>query len=246
MEVCVDSVESAIIAERGGANRIELCSGLMEGGITPTQGLLKMVRTECRLPIFVLIRPRGGDFCYSSFELEVMRQDLLLAKDCGANGIVIGFLNRKGEIDVEKCKEFISLSRPLEVTFSRAFDMVADPYKSLEVLIDLGFERVLTSGLDSSVLEGLPVIRKLIEQARGRIIVMPGGGINDRNLRRILEGCGANEYHCSARTSQDSKMLYRNTKAFMGGVLRPPEFVQKIADSDLIRRLVEEHSDILK
>ncbi|XP_071947916.1 copper homeostasis protein cutC homolog [Antedon mediterranea] len=245
MEVCVDSVESALIAERGGANRIELCSSLIEGGITPSQGLLKIVRSECRLPIFVLIRPRGGDFCYSNSELEVMRQDLLVTKDCGANGIVIGFLTRNGEIDIERCKEFISLSRPLEVTFSRAFDMVADPYRSLDVLIDLGFERVLTSGLDASALEGLPIIRKLIEQARGRIIVMPGGGINDRNLRRILVGSCANEYHCSARTTQDSNMLYRNKKAFMGGVLRPPEFVQKVADLDMLRRLVEEHSELL-
>ncbi|XP_077981573.1 copper homeostasis protein cutC homolog [Glandiceps talaboti] len=237
IEICVDSVESAIAAERGGASRVELCAALMEGGITPSLGLLRAVKAECRLPVFVMIRPRGGDFCYSDFELDVMRQDISLAKENGADGIVFGMLTRSGEVDVERCQVFIEMSRPLEVTFHRAFDMVQNPSKALEDLIRLHFNRVLTSGLESTALEGTPVIKQLIEQARKRITVVPGGGITDRNLHRILEETGAQEFHCTARRSQSSVMVYHNTNVHMGAALYPPEYTTKFTNAELVQKL---------
>ncbi|XP_062070894.1 copper homeostasis protein cutC homolog isoform X5 [Lepus europaeus] len=176
MEVCVDSVESAVNAERGGAGRIELCSGLLEGGTTPSMGLLQIVKQSVQIPVFVMIRPRGGDFLYSDREIEVMKADIQLAKLYGADGLVFGALTEDGQIDKELCMSLIALCRPLPVTFHRAFDMVQDPMAALETLLTLGFERVLTSGCDSSALEGLPLIKRLIDEAKGRIVVMPEKG----------------------------------------------------------------------
>ncbi|XP_054060465.1 copper homeostasis protein cutC homolog isoform X1 [Rissa tridactyla] len=208
MEVCVDSVESAVNAERGGAGRIELCAGLVEGGTTPSMGLLQVVKQCVRIPVFVMIRPRGGDFLYSDREVEVMKADIRLAKLHGADGLVFGALTEDGRIDTELCTALLAVCRPLPVTFHRAFDMVHDPLVALETLISLGFERVLTSGCDSSALEGLSLIKRLAEQAKGRIVVVPGGGITERNLQRILEGSTASEFHCSARSARDSGMKF--------------------------------------
>ncbi|XP_067858110.1 copper homeostasis protein cutC homolog isoform X2 [Heptranchias perlo] len=174
MEVCVDSVESAVNAERGGASRIELCSSLMEGGTTPSIGLLQVIKRYVNIPVFAMIRPRGGDFFYSDSEIEVMKADIKLAKANGVDGTVFGALTEDGRVNAEVCMELIAESRPLPVTFHRAFDMVHDPTVALECLISLGFERVLTSGCDSTALEGLPTIRHLVEQAKRRIIVVPG------------------------------------------------------------------------
>lgn len=237
MEVCVDSVESAINAERGGACRIELCSSLLEGGITPSIGLLQVVKQHVQIPVFAMIRPRGGDFLYSDREVEVMKRDIHLCKSHGADGVVLGALSEDGSVDTELCVELLAASRPLPVTFHRAFDMVRDPVVAMETLIALGFERVLTSGGDSSALEGLPLIKRLVEQAKGRIIVMPGGGITERNLQRILEGSGAQEFHCSARSSKDSAMKFRNSCVNMGAALSAPEYALKVSDVSKIRTL---------
>ncbi|KAM8852030.1 copper homeostasis protein cutC homolog [Synchiropus picturatus] len=235
MEVCVDSVESAVNAERGGAGRLELCSSLSEGGLTPSLGLLQIVKRYVKIPVYVMIRPRGGDFLYSDQEVEVMKKDLELMKAHGADGLVLGALTEDGRVDAELCMDFLAAARPLPVTFHRAFDMVHDASLALETLISLGFQRVLTSGCDSSALEGLPVIKKLVEQAKGRIAVMPGGGITERNLQRILEGSGAEEFHCSARSSRDSAMKYRNTCVSMGAAFTAPEYSLKVADVSKVR-----------
>ncbi|CAM2117941.1 copper homeostasis protein cutC homolog isoform X1 [Lepidochelys kempii] len=237
MEVCVDSVESAVNAERGGAGRIELCAGLMEGGTTPSMGLLQVVKQCVRVPVFVMIRPRGGDFLYSDRELEVMKADIRLAKLHGADGLVFGALTEDGRIDTELCTALLAVCRPLPVTFHRAFDMVHDPLVALETLVSLGFERVLTSGCDSSALEGLPLIKRLTEQAKGRIVVVPGGGITERNLQRILEGSGAPEFHCSARSARDSGMKFRNSSVAMGSSLSVSEYSLKVADVAQVRTL---------
>ncbi|XP_036592270.1 copper homeostasis protein cutC homolog isoform X1 [Trichosurus vulpecula] len=237
MEVCVDSVESAINAERGGAGRIELCSGLLEGGTTPSMGVLQVVKQCIQIPVFVMIRPRGGDFLYSDREVEVMKADIRLAKLYGADGLVFGALTEDGRVDSELCMALLSTCRPLPVTFHRAFDMVQDPVVALETLLTLGFERVLTSGCDSSALEGLPVIKQLVEQAKGKIVVMPGGGITERNLQRILEGSGATEFHCSARSARDSGMRFRNTSVTMGASLSSSEYSSKITDVAKVRTL---------
>ncbi|TKC49126.1 hypothetical protein EI555_021600 [Monodon monoceros] len=229
MEVCVDSVESAVNAERGGADRIELCSGLVEGGTTPSMGVLQVVKQYVQIPVFVMIRPRGGDFLYSDREVEVMKADIRLAKLYGADGLVFGALTEDGHIDKELCMSLI------------AFDMVHDPMAALETLLTLGFERVLTSGCDISALEGLPLIKRLIDQAKGRIVVMPGGGITDRNLQRILEGSGATEFHCSARLARDSGMKFRNSSVAMGASLSRSEYSLKVTDVTLLSHYLFEN-----
>ena len=238
MEVCVDSVESAVNAEAGGASRLELCAGVAEGGITPSLGMLREVKKRVRIPVFVMLRPRGGDFLYSEDELAVMRQDLQLVKENGADGVVLGLLRPDGTIDEENCSKFLQLAAPMSTTFHRAFDMVKNPLRSLEVLIKLGFHRLLTSGCDSTALEGLPLIKQLVEQAQGRIIVVPGGGITERNLERVLRGSGATEFHCSARGSRSSQMQYRNSAVAMGASYGPPEYAVKVADPDRVAALI--------
>ncbi|NWJ03410.1 CUTC protein, partial [Crypturellus undulatus] len=235
MEVCVDSVESALNAERGGAGRIELCAGLVEGGTTPSMGLLQVVKQCVRVPVFVMIRPRGGDFLYSDREVEVMKADIRLAKLHGADGLVLGALTEDGRVDTELCTALLAVCRPLPVTFHRAFDMVHDPLVALETLISLGFERVLTSGCDSSALEGLSLIKRLAEQV-GRFF-LPGGGITERNLQRILEGSGASEFHCSARSVRDSGMKFRNPNVAMGASFSASEYSIKVADVSKVRTL---------
>ncbi|KAF4105385.1 hypothetical protein G5714_013047 [Onychostoma macrolepis] len=237
MEVCVDSVESAINAERGGAARVELCCNLLEGGLTPSTGLLQVVKENVQIPVYAMIRPRGGDFLYSDWEAEVMKRDIEQMKIHRADGLVLGALTEDGRVDTELCMELLAASRPLPVTFHRAFDMVHDPAVALEALISLGFERILTSGCDSSALEGLPVLKRLVEQAKGRIVIMPGGGITDRNLQRILEASGSQEFHCSARSSKDSTMKFRNSNVSMGGSLSVPEYAVKVADVTKVRTL---------
>ncbi|XP_068424375.1 copper homeostasis protein cutC homolog [Clinocottus analis] len=237
MEACVDSVESAVNAERGGAGRLELCSSLLEGGLTPSQGLLQVVKQYVKIPVYVMIRPRGGDFLYSDQEVEVMRKDIELMKKHRADGLVLGALTDDGRVDAELCMEFLAAAQPLPVTFHRAFDMVHDPVVALETLVSLGFQRLLTSGCDNSALEGLPLIKQLIDQAKGRIAIMPGGGITERNLQRILEGTGAQEFHCSARSGRDSAMKFRNTCVTMGAAFSAPEYGLKVADVSKVRTL---------
>jgi copper homeostasis protein len=224
IEVCVDSVESALAAAAGGADRLELCQNLCEGGLTPSAGLLALVRERLKLPIAVMIRPRGADFSYSGSEFEVMRRDLQFAKQAGADMLVLGLLSTDGSVDVARTRELIELARPLPVTFHRAFDMVCDAEAALEDLIGLGVERVLTSGLERTVIEGLDLIVALIKQARGRITVVPGGGINERNLPRILAATGAREFPVSASATQESAMTFRNHRVTMGRTFGPAEY----------------------
>lgn len=224
IEVCVDSVESALAAQAGGADRIELCQDLCEGGLTPSAGLLMTVRERVKIPIAVMIRPRGADFCYSDAEFEVMRRDLQFVKQAGADMIVLGLLQADGSIDVARTKELIALARPLPVTFHRAFDMGRDAEKALEDLIGLGVERVLTSGLERNVVEGLDTIVALMQQARGRIIIVPGGGISEQNVSQILAATGAKEFHVSASAVQESAMTFRNPRVIMGRGVVPPEY----------------------
>jgi copper homeostasis protein len=238
VEICVDSVAGAIAAQRGGADRIELCDNLLEGGTTPSAGCIKVAR-GVKIRLHVMIRPRGGDFLYSPEELEVMREDVRMAKDLGADGVVFGCLTAAGQVDRFQTAELTQLARPLNVTFHRAFDMSSDPERGLEELIELGVDRVLTSGQESTCLEGMDVIAALVRKAAGRISVMPGGGLTLRNVARIAKFTGVSEVHLSARGSTDSKMRYRNPRVFMGGTLRPPEFSWKTTDENLVRSMVE-------
>jgi copper homeostasis protein len=238
IEICVDSLEGVIAAQSGGADRVELCDNLMEGGTTPSAGCIKLARKHLKIGLQVIIRPRGGDFLYHPLEKEVIREDIRLAKDLGADGIVTGCLTASGDIDLEATREFIELARPLNFTFHRAFDMCRDARSALEELINLGADRVLTSGQEGSCVEGLELIAELQQLAAGRIIIMPGGGITLRNARRIVETTRVSEIHLSARKQIESGMEFRNTRCFMGGALRPPEFNWKTTDETAVRTLV--------
>ena len=226
-------------AQAGGAQRVELCDNLLEGGTTPSAGMIALTRQQISIDLNVIIRPRGGDFYYSDLEFAVMQYDITQAKQLGANGVVIGLLNRDGTIDKSRTAALIALARPMSVTFHRAFDMVADPQQAVADLIDLGVDRLLTSGQESSALEGLDLIAALVQQATGRMIMMPGGGINERNLAKIVQQSGANEVHMTARSTVESAMLHRSTRVFMGGALRPPEYARQATDTQRVANLVD-------
>jgi copper homeostasis protein len=237
IEVCVDSVESAIAAERGGASRVELCDNLLEGGTTPSAGVIAVARENLTIDLHSIIRPRGGDFCYTDTEFEVMKRDIAIAKQLSADGVVLGILNREGKVDRERTSALIELARPLRVTFHRAFDMTRDPYEALEAIIELGVERILTSGQEASVLEGLDLLTELIRRANQRIIIMPCGGVNERNIRKVIAASGASEIHVTGFSKVESEMRYRNERVFMGGALRSPEYLRSVTDADKINRL---------
>ena len=234
----MDSAAGAFAAESGGADRVELCDNLLEGGTTPSAGTIKVTRSRLKIGLQVIVRPRGGDFLYGDDEMEVMREDIRMAKDLGADGVVVGCLTAAGDIDRARTGELIALARPLNVTFHRAFDMCRDPLKGLEDLVELGVDRVLTSGQEATCLEGLELLTTLQKQAEGRIIVMPGGGITPRNVQRIVSATGVSEVHLSARSTVESGMTWRNSRVFMGGTLRPPEFDWKTTDENAVRSVV--------
>lgn len=235
LEVCIDSVESALAAQAGGADRVELCSALFEGGLTPSAGLLEIVRDRVKIDVAAMIRPRGGDFCYSAEEFAVMECDVVMAKELGANVIVLGLLNPDGTVDAERTARLMELARPLPVTFHRAFDMARDPFEALETIFDLGAERLLTSGQEKSAVEGMDLIAELVQKAGDRIIVMPGGGVTERNLQKILRVTRAREIHGSASGTKESRMTFRNTRVFMGGQVGPSEYSIKVAKEDRVR-----------
>lgn len=224
IEICLESVESVIAAEKGGADRVELCSDLFEGGLTPTIGTVKTALRKSNIKINAMIRPRGGDFCYSDEEFEVMKEDIRAFKETGINGIVFGILTPEGDVDVKRSKEIIELARPLAVTFHRAFDMTRDPYKSLEELIELGVDRVLTSGQEATVPEGADLLEELVQIAGDRIIVMPGCGITERNFPKLRDKIKAKEYHIYLPYETTSKMKFHPGHIYMGGLLRQSEF----------------------
>jgi copper homeostasis protein len=237
-EVGVDSVDAAVAAQEGGGDRVELCADLLEGGTTPSAGTVQLALETLHIPVNVIIRPRGGDFCYSATEFEAMRRDVEMVKSWGANGVVIGILSPDGTVDAERTRALVEPARPLSVTFHRAFDVTRDPYEALETLIGLGIDRVLTSGQETSVLEGLDLIAELVRRAAGRIIVMPGGGITERNISKIVRGSGAREFHFAALGPAEGRMAYRNPRVFMGGELRPPEYALSVTDPASVRAVI--------
>jgi len=236
VEVCVDSVASAVAAERGGAARLELCSALGEGGVTPSTGLMELVLAAVRLPVHVMIRPRGGDFCYDADEFKAMGRDIAHAKRIGAHGVVFGILHAGGTVDVARSRELRELALPLSVTFHRAFDMAADFFPALEDLCGIGVDRVLTSGGEATSIAGSGVISQLIRQSRGRIVVMPGSGIKPGNAGQLVEATGAREIHVSLRTSLPSPMQHRNPKVSMGSA-RNDEYQRFVVLEEEVRRL---------
>jgi copper homeostasis protein len=218
---------------------VELCANLLEGGTTPSLGMIRRARLVEGIRMHVIIRPRGGDFLYSDEEVEVMLADILAAREGGVDGVVIGLLQPDGRIDAERTGRLIAAARPMVVTFHRAFDMTRDPFEALETLIELGVDRVLTSGQEASALEGLPLIAELRGRAEDRIIVMPGGGITLRNVHRIVRESGVREIHFAAPEPVESAMRFRREHVFMGGELRAPEYARLHTSSSLIRAVMD-------
>lgn len=215
-EVCLQSADDAVAAQRGGAQRVELCSALIEGGITPSMGTIKVCRAAVDIDIMVMIRPRGGDFLYTELEYATMKTDIEQCKQLGVTGVVFGLLTESGEIDLERTRTLVELARPLSVTFHRAFDVCKDPLVALEQLIELGVDRVLTSGQAATVPEGKELIRQLVVQAAGRIGVLPGCGITPQNVAEIVAYTGVKEFHATAFGQESSAMLHQNPSVYMG------------------------------
>lgn len=237
LEVCIDSIHSALAAQEGGAARVELCDNLFDGGTTPSAGLIEVVRENIKIGLQVMIRPRGGDFLYSDLEFEIMKKDIEMAKKLRADGVVFGILKADGTIDKKRTDELVRLARPLNVTFHRAFDMTSDPMKAIEDLMDLNIDRLLTSGLEATAYEGAELISELVRKSGDKIIIMPGSGITDRNISKIRKITGAKEFHVSGRSAIASKMQYVKSNVFMGGTLRPDEYKNSFTDERKIKNI---------
>ncbi len=237
IEICLEDVQSVLSAQKGGADRVELCSDLFEGGLTPSLGTVLTAKRLSGIPINCMIRPRGGDFCYSDLEFEAMKEDIKAFKEAGVNGIVFGILTPEGDVDIKRSRQIIELARPLSVTFHRAFDMTRDPYKALEDLIALGVDRVLTSGQEASVPEGMDLLADLVRLAGDRIIVMPGCGISERNFKKVHERIGAKEYHVHVPMEEKSRMEFHPGHIYMGGLLRQSEFAISHTDESRVRAI---------
>jgi copper homeostasis protein len=237
LEICIDSVESAIAAERGGAKRVELCSDLLEGGITPGAGLIGAVRRHIDIDMFVMIRPRGADFCYSDTEFEVMREEIAHARNLGADGIVLGLLDQQGRVDGPRTRRLVELVVPMAVTFHRAIDMTPDLQTALEDVIATGANRILTSGGAPTVMRGLAEITRMVQAAAGRIAIMPGGGITPENIAAIAQTTGVTEFHSSARTAVPSPVQFRKPGMAMGD-LRDREYRRYIVREESVRALL--------
>jgi copper homeostasis protein len=240
LEICVASMDHAIAAERGGAHRIELCTDLSSGGITPNPTLMQAARRQVHIPIHVLIRPRAGNFCYSDPELDSMRNDIRAAKQFGMDGVVLGILHENTRIDIERTTALVEFARPLSVTFHRAFDAANNFATSLEEVIQTGASRILTSAGQARATDGLPALARLVRAARGRILIMPCGGINSENVVHIVKTTLAQEVHSSAGTSGNgSDVSLANNEA---GSTQPSEsFEKKVAK--LVSRLGDVSDD---
>ncbi len=239
IEVVCYSVESAIAAQRGGADRVELCANLTEGGTTPSSGTIETARKHLTIGLFVMIRPRGGDFLYSDAEFEIMKRDVEHCKRAGVDGIVLGMLNTDGSVDKPQCRDLIQLSTPLHATFHRAFDMARDPVEALEDIIECGFGRILTSGQERTAQDGASLIARLIDVAAGRIIIMPGCGIRKDNIRDVFDRTGAQEFHISALKAAASLMCHRNPKVGIGSTETASEYELLQTDETLVREMIQ-------
>ncbi len=237
-EICVDSVAGVRAARNAGADRVELCAALFEGGLTPSRGAIRQARRIGGIGLHVIIRPRGGDFLFDDDEFAAQLDDIDTAKSEGADGVVVGALTDDARIDRERTQQLVAAARPLSVTFHRAFDMSADAFEALETLIDLGVDRILTSGQEATALEGLPLIADLVRRAGERVIIMPGGGITERNVARIVSGARPREIHFAAPTSVEGPMRHRREHVFMGGELRTPEYQRRVTSGTVAGEII--------
>lgn len=242
LEICAASIASCLAAAEGGANRIELCDNLLEGGTTPSYATIALAREKVKIDLYPIIRPRGGDFLYSDLEFEVMKKDIELCKQLGCNGVVIGILLPNGRVDKERCRILTQLAWPMGVTFHRAFDMTDNPFEALEDIISIGCERILTSGARNTAVEGAPLLKDLLERANDRIAIMAGSGVRATNIAQLIQTTGITEFHTTAKAYEESKMVYRNPNVSMGGIPGVPEYgisVTQKKEVALIREIGE-------
>ncbi|MFD1255359.1 copper homeostasis protein CutC [Mucilaginibacter terrae] len=239
LEVCANSVQSAIAAQAGGASRIELCDNLHQGGTTPSYGQIKIVRQLIQIPVHVLLRPRTGDFLYTHNEFEVIKADLNYAALADCQGIVTGILNANGTVDKFRCAQLVEIAQQagMRTTFHRAFDLCADMYQALEDIIELGFDCILTSGGKTTAIEGASKITQLIQRAAGRIVIMPGGGVSEHNVADLVHFTGANEIHSSAKVRRKSAMTFKNTHIIIGSTFSD-EYDLDETDADRVKNII--------
>ncbi|WP_461452424.1 copper homeostasis protein CutC [Mucilaginibacter sp.] len=239
LEVCANSISSALAAQNGGAVRVELCDNLKEGGTTPSPGQITMARKLLHIKLYVLIRPRSGDFLYNDIEFETMQADIRYCIEAGCDGIVIGILKADGTIDKERNLELVRMAKQfsLGITFHRAFDVCADQYQALEDVIELGCERILTSGGKSSAIEGSAMLAHLVDKAAGRISIMAGAGVNDHNAADLVHYTGVQEIHASARGIVHSQMLFKNDHIAMGEVMHD-EYSFDQTDAEIVKKII--------
>lgn len=242
LEICVDSVESAVAAEAGGAQRVELCSALIEGGVTPSLGLIRAVRARIKIGLHVMIRPRGGDFLYSEEELAVMREDITLAAESGVDGVVFGLLTAEAEVDVERTRALVELAHPLQVTFHRAIDMTQDIERALEDVILSGADRILTSGAAPTAMLGRHRLRALVEAAQGRVRIMVGGGVRAENVREIAQACTATEFHAALRHARPSPITHQTREVHLGHA-GEDEYARYVVRAEDVRALKQAIDD---
>lgn len=239
LEICVDSLQSAITAQLAGAHRIELCENLPEGGCTPGPGKILSVRSNLDIAVNVIIRPRGSDFLYTDDEFDIMRRDIEFCGEAGIDGVVIGILRSDGNIDIERTARLVELAAPMSVTFHRAFDLCSDPFRALEDIISTGSARLLTSGQKNKAHEGVDLISTLVNLAGERIIIMPGSGIDTSNIEAIARKSHAKEFHMTGRKTTISEMEFRRDGVLMGSDGGQGEYSRKIADEIAIRKTIE-------
>lgn len=237
LEVCAGDIESVRAAAQGGASRVELCSALGEGGVTPSIGFIRRALTVPGIKVHVLIRPRGGDFLYDNDEVDCMVDDIVAAREAGVHGVVIGSLTPDGDIDIAACRRMMDAAAGINVTFHRAFDLCRDKEKALEQIIALGCNRVLTSGQAPSAMEGTAALAQLVKQAAGRITILAGAGVGPQNAAEIIAASATNEVHASARHSVDSNMRYRHEGVAMGAP-GSDEYSRKVTSADIVRDIV--------
>ncbi len=238
IELCVEGIDGFLAAQEAGADRVELCASLMEGGLTPSLATIRAAVQAARIPVHVIIRPRGGDFLYSKAEFETMVEDIAALRDEGVAGVVIGCLTPDGEIDEARTRALVEAARPMSVTCHRAFDMTADAGEALEALIHCGVDRVLTSGQRDTAVEGIAILKRAVEQAAGRIVIMGCGALDAENIRKVRDETGLTEMHFAALKTVPSGMAFRNPHVGMGGTEKDREYELTLTDGNAVRTTI--------